>query len=207
MGLNRLELNLRASGPEDRAYGYHQVDHFDRTGNFPAHFNRVGNVRRAAPVQGIFDRCHRLHPGRGGAARTTRKLRHPSVVQVDLLQPVRLHDRLQVWARILCLAQPPHPVASRRGPRHQRHRPDPRSRLRLCFSSGCGHGCRPCVGQPHPVFHDRNGDERADAARAFRRCVASAAGQHRGRLCGYLYPWLHPDAAVRALCRTLADGH
>ena len=39
-----------------------------------------------------------------------------------------------------------------------------------------------------------------------RRCHASAAGEYRGGLCRDLHPWLHPDAVVCALCRTLAHG-
>src|SRR5450631_2544217 len=66
--------------------------------DFPASRNRTWNVLWAAPDQGIFGRRNSLHAGRGRAAWTTRKLRDPSVVQVDILQPVRHHHRVLVFA-------------------------------------------------------------------------------------------------------------
>ena len=92
MGLNGRDPTLPAFGLEDPAYGRNQIGHFDCAGDFPASRNRTWNVFRAAPVQGIFGGRYSLHAGGGRAAWTTRKLRDPSPVQVDILQPVRLYD-------------------------------------------------------------------------------------------------------------------
>src|SRR6202035_3741039 len=94
MYLNGHDPTLPAPGLEDRGHEHNQMDHFDCAGDFPAYRNRTWNVLWAAPVQGIFGRRYSLHAGRGRAAGTTRTLRDPATVQVDLLQPVRLHDRV-----------------------------------------------------------------------------------------------------------------
>ena len=56
MNLNGVDPNLPASGVEDRGHGRNEMDHFDRTGDFPAACNCVGNGAWAATDQGIFDR-------------------------------------------------------------------------------------------------------------------------------------------------------
>jgi hypothetical protein len=92
MSLNERDPNVDACGPEDLVDEHYQVAYFDCTGDFPASRSRIWNVSWAASIQGIFGRRYSLHAGRGRAAWTTRKLRDPSVLQVDILQPVRLHN-------------------------------------------------------------------------------------------------------------------
>ena len=75
-------------------HGHDQIGRFDGTGNIPAALNRSRHVSWAAPNCRICDRRDGVHAGRGRDTWTTRKLRHSALVQIDLLQPVRIHDRL-----------------------------------------------------------------------------------------------------------------
>src|ERR1700754_3688610 len=98
LDLNQLNLNERdptlpASGLEDRTYGRNQIGYFDCAGDFPASRNCTWNGAWAATDQGIFDRHDGLHVDRGRDTGTTRNVRDPTTIQIDLLQPVRIHDR------------------------------------------------------------------------------------------------------------------
>src|ERR1700721_1895160 len=100
MSLNGIDPRLYAFGLEGRAYGRNQIGHFDWAGDFPASRNCTWNGAWAATDQGIFDRHDGLHVDRGRDTGTTRNVCNPTTVQIDLLQPVRIHDRLQIRARI-----------------------------------------------------------------------------------------------------------
>src|SRR3954447_14400309 len=96
MSRNGADSSLEASGLEDRSNGQTRMDGLDGTGDFLAALDRTGNVFWTTSIQGIFHRRDGMHAGGGGTPWTTRNLRDPAVVPVDLFQPVRVHDRLQV---------------------------------------------------------------------------------------------------------------
>ena len=133
---------------EDSVQGDHQVDHFDRTGNFLLISIALGTFVGRLQFKGFSigaTACTLVVTALLGQLGT---FVIPPLFKSIFFSLSVLRSAIN-WGPILCFAELAHPVAGRCGPGYRRHRPDARSRFRVCLSSGSRHGCRSCVGQPH----------------------------------------------------------
>lgn len=187
-------------------HDYRQVDHLCRAGNLPAAVGRARHHPWPRPYFWIFDRHHRMHAHRGGPDRAARHLHISSATESHPLQPVRIHDRVPVGARVLCFSEHPDLGAGRPRARAWRHRACHRSHICQGIRTRSRHRFGARCGSPDAIFGDRHRVRRAGPTRARQGRAGAAGGEYRRRIRGDVRPWLHPHASVRTLCRAEIDA-